>query len=227
MGTLGNLSALSFSWRFRMTPPMIVELLHVNATLPRRATAQSAGYDLEARVFGLRSVTVYAPSNYEHQRTVEQVTPLKQGFSLYPGERAMVPLGFRATLPDGYEAQIRPRSGMSLKTGVSLVNSPGTVDADFPNEWHILLENRSEAVAKILEGQAIAQMVLAKFEVLELVEGNVVQTTDRTGGYGSTDGAPKQVTISAELAVVESPVTVPDAAASEPTPEPAEASTAE
>lgn len=183
----------------------IIERLTPNVRLPRRATAQSAGYDLEAR-FSTPTVAVYSESNHEHKRTVEQLTPLKVGICVYPGERALVPLGFKATLPDGYEAQIRPRSGVGLKFGVSLVNAPGTVDADFPNEWHVIVENRSQAIYRIAEGQAIAQMVLAKYEVLEPIEGVVVQTTERVGGYGSTDGAPKQVTVSAAIVAAPAPV---------------------
>lgn len=175
-----------------------IERLNDRVQIPVRATAQSAGYDLAAS-YTQRDVKVFTPSNAQQVRHVEQFRGGATGIVLYPGERAMIPLGFKATLPDGIEAQIRPRSGTALKLDLSLVNAPGTVDADFPDEWHVLVVNRSQAATPILEGQKIAQMVLAKYDVLEIVDGTVVQTTERAGGYGSTDGAPKQVAVTAEI----------------------------
>jgi dUTP pyrophosphatase len=105
---------------------------------------------------------------------------------LAPGEKALIPLGFRARLPDGYEAQVRPRSGTSLKTDLVVVNSPGTIDADYPDEWCVPVKNGGSVPLRIQHGERIAQMVLARYEVLAFEPGVVAQTTDRAGGFGST-----------------------------------------
>ena len=96
------------------------------------------------------------------------------------------PLGFRATLPAGFEAQIRARSGTALKLGLILANGPGTIDPDYTGEWGALVLNASSAAVRIAHGDRIAQLVIARFEVLPFVAGSVVQTTERAGGFGST-----------------------------------------
>lgn len=105
---------------------------------------------------------------------------------LLPGERAIVPLGFRASLPAGYEAQIRPRSGTSFKTSLAIANSPGTIDPDYNGEWGVLVRNDGSSPIFIVHGERIAQMVIARYEVLKFEEGTVRRTTDRDGGFGST-----------------------------------------
>ena len=103
-----------------------------------------------------------------------------------PGERAIVPLGFRASLPEGFEAQIRPRSGTSFKTSLVIANSPGTIDPDYNGEWGVLVRNDGSAPLQISHGDRIAQMVIARYEVLEFEEAEVTRSTDRDGGFGST-----------------------------------------
>lgn len=159
------------------------EALHPGVEPPRRATAASAGHDLsaclagaEVRVFtgggsALRPVGVDAEGRY---------------VDLAPAEKALIPLGFRARLPEGFEAQVRPRSGTSLKTDLVIVNSPGTIDADFPDEWMVPVKNGGSATLRIRHGERVAQMVLARFETLDFVSGAVQRSTDRAGGFGST-----------------------------------------
>ena len=126
--------------------------------LPSYATAGSAGLDLRAAA----------------------------AFTLKPGERALVPTGLAIALPEGYEAQVRPRSGTALKTDLVIVNSPGTIDADYPDEWCVPVKNGGTAPLTVRDGERIAQMVLARYEVLPFTPGTVTRTTDRAGGFGST-----------------------------------------
>jgi dUTP pyrophosphatase len=99
---------------------------------------------------------------------------------------AMVPLGFKARLPSGCEAQIRPRSGTTFRKGLLIPNSPGTIDADYPEEWMVLVRNPGPRAVRIEHGERIAQMVLSRYEVLPMKLGQVGQSTSRTGGFGST-----------------------------------------
>lgn len=105
---------------------------------------------------------------------------------LQSGERAVIPLGFRATLPRGCEAQVRARSGTVLKLGLVVANGPGTIDADYTGEWGVLVLNASSAPISVAHGERVAQVVFARFEVLDFAPGIVVQTTERAGGFGST-----------------------------------------
>lgn len=102
-------------------------------------------------------------------------------------ERVLVPTGLFIELPVGYEAQVRPRSGLSIKKGLSLVNSPGTIDSDYRGEIKIILVNLSNQPQTIEPGERIAQMVIAKYERIEWEEAEVLSETDRgAGGFGST-----------------------------------------
>ena len=120
--------------------------------------------------------------------SLSNVTSTADGatITLAPGEKALVPLGFRARLPEGYEAQVRPRSGTSLKTDLVIVNSPGTIDADYPDEWCVPVKNGGTAPLVLKHGERIAQMVLCKYETLAWESGAVTRSTDRAGGFGST-----------------------------------------
>ena len=101
--------------------------------------------------------------------------------------RAMVPTGLHIALPEGYEAQIRPRSGLAAKHGVTVCNSPGTVDADYRGEIKVILVNLSKEKFVINPGERIAQMVIAKYEKIEWDEVEVLDETERgAGGFGST-----------------------------------------
>ena len=129
--------------------------------LPGYATEQSAGMDLRANIDA----------------------PL----TLHPLERKLVGTGLYIALPQGYEAQIRPRSGLALKHGITVLNSPGTIDADYRGEIMVLLVNLSDTDFVINEGERIAQMVIARHEqaVFEPVE-TLDETERGAGGYGHT-----------------------------------------
>lgn len=129
--------------------------------LPSYQTSSSAGMDLRAN--------------------------LKSSIVLNPLQRALVPTGLYLELPVGYEAQIRPRSGLAYKHGISIVNSPGTIDADYRGELKVLLVNLSDQSFIVEDGERIAQMVIAKHETIEWQETTVLSETERgAGGYGST-----------------------------------------
>jgi len=130
--------------------------------LPTRQTPQSAGLDLHANI----STTI--PK----------------------GERTLVPVGVRVALPFGYEAQVRPRSGLALKHGITVLNTPGTIDADYRGELCVLLINHGAADFAVNRGDRIAQLVIAKVEMAEFTEVDELPDTQRGDGeYGSTGGA--------------------------------------
>ena len=107
--------------------------------------------------------------------------------TLQPGSRALVPTGLIIALPSGYEAQLRPRSGLAARHGITLLNSPGTIDADYRGEVSVLLINHGDAPFTIRRGERIAQIVIAPVVQVELVRVPVLPATDRgSGGFGST-----------------------------------------
>ena len=129
--------------------------------LPAYATTQSAGMDLRADID----------------------CPI----TLKPMERRLIPTGLYIALPKGYEAQVRPRSGLALKNGITVLNTPGTIDADYRGELMVLLINFSAEDFIINAGERIAQMVIARHEQAEFVEVEVLDETERgAGGYGHT-----------------------------------------
>ncbi|EFI73031.1 MULTISPECIES: dUTP diphosphatase [Segatella] len=129
--------------------------------LPAYATVQSAGMDLRAN--------------------------LDEAVVLRPMERKLIPTGLHIALPDGYEAQIRPRSGLALKHGITVLNSPGTIDADYRGEIMVLLINFSDQDFIINDGERVAQMVIARYEQSEFDIVSSLDETERgTGGYGHT-----------------------------------------
>ena len=143
-----------------MTSIKIVKL-HKNAVLPEYQTVGAAGADIHACL----------------------ETPV----TLVPMERRMVPTGLAMALPEGYEVQIRARSGMSIKHGITMVNGIGTIDCDYRGELGVLLINLSEEPFTIEPGMRIAQMVIAKYERVEWREVDQLGETERGGGgYGST-----------------------------------------
>jgi dUTP pyrophosphatase len=106
---------------------------------------------------------------------------------LAPGKYALIPTGLTIALPPGYEAQVRPRSGLAAKHGITVLNSPGTIDADYRGEIGVLLINHGEAPFPIRRGERIAQLVIAAVAVAELVPVTSLAATDRgAGGFGST-----------------------------------------
>ena len=108
-------------------------------------------------------------------------------FTLQPGERALVPTGIALEIPPGYEAQVRPRSGLALRHGIALVNSPGTIDADYRGEIGVILINLGSEPFTVANGERIAQMVFARFERARFVEVEELGDSTRgSGGFGHT-----------------------------------------
>ena len=129
--------------------------------LPAYATEQSAGMDIRAN--------------------------LEQPIVLKPLQRCLVPTGLSIALPSGYEAQLRPRSGLALKKGITLLNTPGTIDADYRGEIGVIVINLSAEDFIIEDGERIAQMVIARYEQAEWQEVEVLEDTERgAGGFGHT-----------------------------------------
>lgn len=162
---------------------IVIELLHDDAQPPRRATEGSAGYDLFAY---LNARTVECSDGLRRWVITAEEREGEGRVLLSAGVMALIPLGFKARLPNGYEAQIRPRSGAAFKKGLAIPNAPGTVDSDFPDEWRVIVRNTTEHPVEITHGERIAQMVLQRYEVLPFVPGAVGISTKRTGGFGST-----------------------------------------
>jgi len=133
--------------------------------------------------------------NESHHPLPQYATPLSAGMdlranldapvTLRPLERKLIPTGLRIALPEGYEAQVRPRSGLALKRGITVLNTPGTVDADYRGEVGVILINLSQEDFVVEDGERIAQMIIARHEQAELVEVSVLSETERgAGGFG-------------------------------------------
>lgn len=157
--------------------------LSSEAQLPKRATAESAGYDLAA--FLLCGPVRVARGGAEELRAV--TTSLGRGsITLDPGERALIPLGFKARIPQGYHGEVRPRSGAAFRKGIEIPNSPGTIDSDYNDEWMVPVKNGDSKPITIEHGERIAQVVFVKHVDVEFEHGEVGRTTERDGGFGST-----------------------------------------
>ncbi len=143
---------------------MALEVKIINRSqhpLPRYETTGAAGLDLRAN--------------------------LTSDIVLLPLERALIPTGLFIELPLGYEAQVRPRSGLAYKKGITVLNSPGTIDADYRGEIGVILVNLSNEAFTVSNGERIAQLVIARHEKAEWIEVNELSDTNRgAGGFGST-----------------------------------------
>lgn len=123
----------------------------------------------------------------EHSAGMDLLAAVTENQTLAPGARMLVPTGLSIALPEGYEAQVRPRSGLAFKHGISLVNSPGTIDADYRGEVGVLLINLGQEPFVIERGMRIAQMVIAPYSRASFSEVLELPSTDRgQGGFGST-----------------------------------------
>lgn len=142
--------------QFKMDVPVVNKSKH---PLPQYTTELSAGMDIRANI--------------------------SESIVLPPLQRCLVPTGLYIALPDGYEAQIRPRSGLAIKKGITVLNSPGTIDADYRGEICVVLVNLSAEAFVIEDGERIAQMVIAHHKQAEWMEVNWLDETERgTGGFG-------------------------------------------
>lgn len=155
----------------RIQPEARVEIMHVDGAdpavpLPSYETAQAAGMDVRA--------------NFDAPRR-------GHGITLQPGARALIPTGFAIALPRGYEMQVRPRSGLALKHGIMLVNSPGTIDADYRGPVGVIMLNAGQDPFTVAHGDRIAQLVLAPVFRTVWRKVDTLDTTKRgAGGFGST-----------------------------------------
>lgn len=161
----------------------IIERLHDDVVPPTRATAGSAGYDLRAH---LRARTVRCSDGATQSERAADERDGEWGVELAPREMALIPLGFRTRLPDGVEAQVRPRSGQAFKHALTIPNAPGTIDADYAEEWMVIVRNDAPVARRIVHGERIAQVVFARYMALTLEDAAVRRTTERAGGFGST-----------------------------------------
>lgn len=144
--------------QFKMDVPVVNKSKH---PLPQYATELSAGMDIRANI--------------------------SESIVLPPLQRCLVPTGLYIALPDGYEAQIRPRSGLAIKKGITVLNSPGTIDADYRGEICVVLVNLSAEAFVIEDGERIAQMVIARHEQAMWQEVEILDETERgAGGFGHT-----------------------------------------
>ena len=168
-----------------MPEAITIELLHEDSRAPERATEDSAGYDLFVHLTQ-RTLSCTDTISVWDEATRQNGAGQAAFFELAPHTTAKVPLGFKAKLPRGLEAQIRPRSGTTFKKGLTIPNAPGTIDADYPDEWMVLVRNTGPRPVRIDHGERIAQMVLARYEVLPIAFGTVARSTARAGGFGST-----------------------------------------
>lgn len=139
----------------------IPAMLSKGVVLPKRATEGASGYDLRANI--------------------------ENPIILQPLERRLIPTGVRIAMPNGYEAQVRPRSGLALKHGITVLNTPGTVDADYRGDIGVILVNLSNMPFTVAPQERIAQLVFQRVETPEIYELSELPETDRgSGGYGST-----------------------------------------
>tara|TARA_B100000767_G_C19603573_1_gene466773 strand:+ start:256 stop:690 length:435 start_codon:yes stop_codon:yes gene_type:complete len=141
---------------------MNVKVVNLSShALPQYSTKQSAGLDLRAE--------------------------LQNSVTLSPGQRTLIPTGLKIALPKGYEAQVRPRSGLAYKHGITVLNSPGTIDADYRGDVGVVLINHSSEAFTIENGERIAQLIVAKFVQIDWDEVPDLSITERgEGGFGST-----------------------------------------
>lgn len=129
--------------------------------LPQKQTPQAAGMDICADI-----------DDY---------------LTIFPGHIALIPTGFAMKIPEGYEAQIRPRSGLAINDGITVVNSPGTIDSDYRGEVKVALINMLDTRYVVVRGERIAQMVISKVETVAVIEVDALDDTERgDGGFGST-----------------------------------------
>ncbi|MDJ0612123.1 MAG: dUTP diphosphatase [Rhizobiaceae bacterium] len=147
-----------------MTDLRIIRLPHSEGLdLPAYETTDAAGMDLRAAVSDSEPIT------------------------LEPGKRALIPTGLIMEIPSGFEGQVRPRSGLAFKNGITCLNTPGTIDADYRGEVMVLLINLGEEDIVIERGMRVAQMVIAPVHQVEIVEASLANDTERgSGGFGST-----------------------------------------
>lgn len=149
--------------------------------LPSYGSVEAAGCDLRADLWSIKEKFLFDTEIIRNEDNTVK------GLLINPGGRALIPTGIQMALPVGYEAQIRPRSGLALKNGISIVNSPGTIDSDYRGDVGIILINHGFEPFMVEQGDRIAQMVITQHTRVEFVEVEELSDTDRgDGGFGHT-----------------------------------------
>ena len=153
--------------------------------LPQYETPKSAGMDIRAdfsRITPENPIKVWGDAEIVFAGEHHSKTLLR----LEPGSRALIPTGLFTAIPEGYEAQLRPRSGLAIKKGLNLINCIGTIDADYRHEWGIPVVNQGLETVWIEDGERVCQVVFNKVESVEWNEVKSLEATERAGGFGST-----------------------------------------
>ena len=146
--------------------------------LPKYATKGDAGMDLMADFSNGLNDKFFFFSEYDE---------IRETLLIFPGGRALIPTNIYSAIPEGYKVEVCSRSGLALKEGVFVLNSPGTIDAPYRNSWGVILFNTSDEVFEVKQGDRVAQAILVKFETIEWEEVNSLDETERGGGgFGHT-----------------------------------------
>ena len=161
---------------------MKVQVINKSANeLPKYETPQSAGVDLKADLGPIQKKFLFGA------QVIRNVDNTIEGIQILPGGRALIPTEIYTAIPIGYEVQVRPRSGLALKYGITVLNTPGTIDADYRNGWGVILINLGQEPFMVKQGDRIAQGVIAKVEQIEWEEVEELDSTERgLGGFGHT-----------------------------------------
>lgn len=149
--------------------------------LPVYACPGDAGLDLRADLWTIREKFLF---NAEVVRKEDNTI---EGILIHPGGRALIPTELYAAIPVGYEVQVRPRSGLALKQGITVLNTPGTIDSGYRDGWGVILMNNGLEDFMVQQGDRIAQAVLAKHETIEWEEVEELPVSERDGGFGHSD----------------------------------------
>lgn len=169
---------------------MIIPVI-TTTQLPNYETPASAGMDVRANFDNIVEKFLFNTTIKEHENVRIDVNGethhLIESITINPGGRALIPTGLRVAIPEGYEIQVRPRSGLALKNGITLLNTPGTIDADYRGDIGVIVINHGTEPFTIMAGDRIGQIVLNKVERIEWKEVNNLSDTIRgEGGFGST-----------------------------------------
>lgn len=161
---------------------MKVQVINKSANeLPKYETPQSSGMDLKADLWSIQEKFLFDSA------IVRNMDGTIAWIIIKPGGRALIPTEIYTAIPIGYEVQVRPRSGLALKHGITVLNTPGTIDADYRNGWGVILMNNGSEPFIVKQGDRIAQAVLSKVEQIEWEEVEELDSTERgLGGFGHT-----------------------------------------
>ena len=161
-----------------MIVPIVRETMN---ELPKYETSKSAGMDLRADLWNIKESCLHNADVIRDEYNIIQY------IKIAPGGRALIPTGLKMALPEGYEAHVRPRSGLALKYGVTVLNTPGTIDADYRGDVGVILINHGKDPFVVKQGDRIAQLVVTKFEQVTWHPVDKLDSTERgEGGFGST-----------------------------------------